>query len=59
MIILYTEELGSAELSNPGSVGADTGYEFVNKQGKKIRVIAKEGESREEAIKRVRANHGL
>lgn len=59
MFIIWTDEMGSAELSNPGSVGADTGYEFINKKGQKIRVIAKEGESREDAIKRVRANHGM
>lgn len=47
-----------AYLSNPGPVGQDTGYEFTSK-GQTIRVIAKKGESRSAAIKRVRARHGL
>lgn len=49
-----------AEASNPGVLGVDTGYEFTSpKTNRKTRVIAKQGEPRDEAIARVRANHGL
>jgi hypothetical protein len=47
------------EMSNPGSIGEDTGHEFVSKRtGQRIRVIAKVGESHSDAIERVERNHG-
>lgn len=60
--VLYdgSESEATVETSNPGPHGSDTGYEFVSpKTGGKIRVMRKETESREEAIKRVKSNHGL
>jgi hypothetical protein len=48
------------EMSNPGPVGQDTGYVFKDpKTGETIRVVAQVGESREDAIARVRERHGL
>jgi hypothetical protein len=50
--------VGVAETSNPGPVGVDTGYTFTScRTGEPIRVIARFGESREDAIARVRRNH--
>jgi hypothetical protein len=58
--IYTTPEPTIIESSNPGPVGADTGFEFEDPKTKqKIRVVAKEGESREDAINRVKAAHGL
>jgi hypothetical protein len=49
-----------AELSNPGPVGKDTGYEFKDpKTGEQIHVIAEVGQTRDEAITETRENHGL
>jgi hypothetical protein len=46
--------------SNPGPVGYSTGYTLVDpKTDQTVLVIAKEGESRDEAIKRVRTHFGL
>jgi hypothetical protein len=46
------------ESSNPGPVGIDTGYVFKSPTtGDMIRVIAKVGESRDDAIRRVTARH--
>lgn len=48
------------ETSNPGPVGRDTGYRFADpKTNQTIGVIARDGESKAEAIRRVRKNHGL
>jgi len=47
----------SAEVSNPGSVGSDTGYTFMDRKGSIVRVIAKSGESRSHAIERVKSRH--
>lgn len=49
-----------AETSNPGPVGKDTGHVFWSPRTKtKIRVIAKQGETDADAIRRVRGNHGV
>jgi len=54
------EKIVYAEQSNPGRIGEDTGYVFESpKTGDLVRVIARVGESRADAIKRVRTNHGL
>jgi len=48
------------ESSNPGVVGVDTGHEFMSpKTRRMVRVVAKSGEAQDEAIARVRSNHGL
>ena len=53
-------EMTVIESSNPGGQGYDTGYVFDSPRTKsKVRVMAKAGESREDAIARVRANHNL
>jgi len=53
-------EVVIAETSNPGPVGEDTGHEFEDPAtGAKIRVIARIGESKDDAIKRVHAHHGI
>lgn len=62
MITIYTIPEGAPiiETSNPGPQGEDTGYEFTDpKTNQTIRVMAKRGESHEEAITRVRQAHGL
>jgi len=53
------DDMAVIESSNPGPVGHDTGFEFTGKDGKKVRVLARAGESRSEAIKRVKARHGM
>jgi hypothetical protein len=53
-------EMATAEMSNPGTVGLDTGYEFKSpRTGGTVRVIARVGEDRSSAIRRVRAHHGV
>jgi hypothetical protein len=53
-------EMVTIETSNPGPQGYDTGYVFDSPRTKsKVRVMARAGENRDEAIARVRKNHGL
>lgn len=50
----------TCETANPGQVASDTGYTFWSPKTKGIiRVLHRDDETREEAITRVRANHGL
>jgi hypothetical protein len=49
-----------AEKSNPGPVGVDTGYVFNDPvTHQPVRVIAEVGQSRGDAIRETRMNHGL
>jgi hypothetical protein len=56
---LTDEGAVSFETSNPGRAGTDTGYSFRSPRGYVVRVLMKKGESRSQAISRVRARHGL
>jgi len=47
------------ESSNPGGIGHDTGYSFIDKTGSLVRVVAKVGEPNQTAIKRVRSHHNM
>jgi len=48
------------ETSNPGVVGVDTGHTFKDpKTRQTVRVIARVGEDRDDAIKRVRERHNM
>lgn len=52
-------EIVVIEASNPGPVGVDTGEVFrSNRTGQLVRVVAKVGERKQDAVARVKARHG-
>lgn len=60
MLIRIKPNAPKAELGDGAGGGRDTGQEFTDpKTGQTIHVFAKEGESDADAVKRVKAHHGV